>query len=133
MNTKRVLVISTGGTIAMTNSTGAGITPTLSGMDLVRAAPELARKADLEVVPFSTKPGASLSLEELIEIAELIDSRASEQFSGAVVVQGTDTIEETAFVLDLRVNSGQPVVVTGAMRSWPKGLRAAPFACCQQI
>jgi L-asparaginase len=123
MNTKRVLVISTGGTIAMTNGTGAGITPTLSGKDLVRAAPELARKADLEVVSFSTKPGASLTLEELIEIAELVDSRVSEHFSGAVVVQGTDTIEETAFVLDLLVKSERPVVVTGAMRS-----AAAPSA-----
>lgn len=117
MNTERVLVISTGGTIAMTNSTGAGIIPTLSGADLVRAVPELARKADLEVVSFSTKPGASLTLEDLIVIAELLDAKLSEDFSGAVVVQGTDTIEETAFVFDLLVNSERPVVVTGAMRS----------------
>ena len=116
MNTKRVLVISTGGTITMTRRMGAGITPTLSGEDLVCAAPELARIADLEVVSFSTKPGASLTLEELIEITGLIDSRGSEHFSGAIVVQGTDTIEETAFVLDLLVNSERPVVVTGAMR-----------------
>jgi L-asparaginase len=79
--------------------------------------PELARKADLEVVSYSTKPGASLTLEDLIEIAALLDRRLAEGFAGAVVVQGTDTIEETAFVLDLLVGSDRPVVVTGAMRS----------------
>jgi L-asparaginase len=116
MNPQRILLISTGGTITMTSSAGAGIAPTLSGEDLVRAIPELARKADLEVVSFSTKPGASLTLEDLIEIAALLDSKLNEGFAGAVVVQGTDTIEETAFVLDLLVNSERPVVVTGAMR-----------------
>jgi L-asparaginase len=116
MTLKRILLISTGGTITMTSSAGEGIAPTLSGEDLVRAVPELARKADLEVLSFSTKPGASLTLEDLIEIAALLDAKLGEGFAGAVVVQGTDTIEETAFVLDLLVSSGQPVVVTGAMR-----------------
>jgi L-asparaginase len=116
MTLPRILLISTGGTITMTDSPGAGIVPTLSGADLVRAVPELARKADLDVVSFSTKPGASLTLEDLSEIAALLDSKLSEGFAGAVVVQGTDTIEETAFVLDLLVKSERPVVVTGAMR-----------------
>jgi L-asparaginase len=116
MTPQRILLISTGGTITMTNSAGAGIAPTLSGEDLVRAVPELARKTDLEVLSFSTKPGASLTLEDLIEIAALLDSKLRHGFAGAVVVQGTDTIEETAFVLDLLVNSNRPVVVTGAMR-----------------
>jgi L-asparaginase len=116
MTPPRVLLISTGGTITMTSSAGAGISPTLSGDDLVRAVPELAQKAELEVLSFSTKPGASLTLEDLIAIARLLDARLREGFAGAVVVQGTDTIEETAFVLDLLVNSERPVVVTGAMR-----------------
>jgi L-asparaginase len=77
---------------------------------------ELRQKADLEVLSFSTKPGASLTLEDLIEISALLDARLAEGFDGAVVVQGTDTIEETAFVLDLLVGSDRPVVVTGAMR-----------------
>jgi L-asparaginase len=113
---QRVLLISTGGTIAMTSGTGAGIAPTLTGEDLVRAVPELAQRAVLDVVSYSTKPGASLTLGNLVEIAGLIDSRMSEGFSGAVVVQGTDTLEETAFVLDALVASERPVVVTGAMR-----------------
>ncbi|MGI6852099.1 asparaginase [Mesorhizobium sp. 1B3] len=111
-----VLLVSTGGTITMTEGAGAGIVPTLTGEDLVRAVPDLARIADFDVVSYSTKPGASLTLDDLVAIAELIDSRVGEGFAGAIVVQGTDTIEETAFVLDTLIVSERPVVVTGAMR-----------------
>lgn len=117
MKLPRVLLISTGGTIAMTPSGGgSGIAPTLLGEDLVRAVPELAQRAVLEVVSYSAIPSASLTLGNLVDIARLIDARMGEGFSGAVVVQGTDTLEETAFVLDLLLASDCPVVVTGAMR-----------------
>lgn len=112
----RILLVSTGGTITMTSASNGGIAPTLTGEDLVRAVPELANQAALEVYSFSMKPGASLTLEELVEIAALLDTKFGEGFAGAVVVQGTDTIEETAFVFDLLVKSDRPVVVTGAMR-----------------
>ena len=141
MTNPRVLLISTGGTITMTRSAGegagAGIAPTLSGEDLVRAVPELAKKAEIEVVSFSTKPGGSLTLEDLIQIAGLLNTRLTEGFVGAIVVQGTDTIEETAFVLDLLVTSNRPVVVTGAMRGpasagadGPANLLAAVTVVC---
>jgi L-asparaginase len=116
MGLQRVLLISTGGTITMTGSAGSGIAPTLTGEDLVRAVPALAHRADLEVVSYSTLPGASLALGDLVRVGALIDAHMGEGLSGAVVVQGTDTIEETAFVLDTLVASGRPVVVTGAMR-----------------
>ena len=111
----RILLVGTGGTITMTPG-GSGIVPTLSAEDLVRAVPELARHAQLEVVSYSAKPGASLTLDDLVQIAGLVEHRLAEGCAGAVVVQGTDTIEETAFVLDLLVASERPIVVTGAMR-----------------
>ncbi|MFB9267012.1 asparaginase [Bradyrhizobium erythrophlei] len=116
MTRPRILLISTGGTITMTRRAGSGIAPTLTAEDLVSANPELAAIADLDVVTFSTKPGASLTLPDLIKIAVLIDRHLATGHAGAVVVQGTDTIEESAFVLDLLVQSDRPVVVTGAMR-----------------
>lgn len=115
MTLPRILLISTGGTITMTPGAGPGITPTLSGDDLVRAVPELASRAALDVVSYSMKPGASLTLPDLLAIAALIDGMDA-SLAGAVVVQGTDTIEETAFVLDNVVATDRPVVVTGAMR-----------------
>ena len=113
----KVLLLSTGGTITMTSETAAGVEPTLSGDDLVRAVPSLADHCALEVVSFSKKPGASLTYNDLKEIAARIERSFAADCQGAVVVQGTDTIEETAFALDLLVASEKPVVVTGAMRN----------------
>jgi L-asparaginase len=112
----RISLIGTGGTITMTPGR-AGVVPTLSAQDVIDAVPALARHARIDALSYSMKPGASLSLEDLVTIAALIDARLEAGASGAVVTQGTDTIEETAFVLDLLVQSSAPVVVTGAMRA----------------
>jgi L-asparaginase len=112
----RITLIGTGGTITMTPG-GLGVVPTLSAQDVIDAVPALARHADLDAVSYSIKPGASLSLEDLVTIAARIDAQLEAGASGVVVSQGTDTIEETAFVLDLLVQSSAPVVVTGAMRA----------------
>ena len=116
MAPKRVLLVALGGTIAMSQSANGGIVPALSGADLVAAVPGLAELAEVEPRSPFQLPGASLTLEHLCEVARLIDAGLMEGFSGAIVVQGTDTIEETAFVLDCLVQSRKPVVVTGAMR-----------------
>jgi L-asparaginase len=113
---QRILLVSLGGTITMTAASSGGIAPTLTGEDLVRAVPALAAIAEVEAVSPFRLPGASLSLAQLREVAGLLNERLSEDFAGAVVVQGTDTIEETAFYLDLLLDSPKPVVVTGAMR-----------------
>jgi L-asparaginase len=117
MRQKRILLVSTGGTITMTAAAGDGVVPTLGGDDLIRSIPGLIDTVTLEAITFSRKPGASLTLDDLIAISTLLEAKLNEGFSGAIVVQGTDTIEETAFVLDLLVKSDRPVVVTGAMRS----------------
>lgn len=116
MTLPRISLIVTGGTITMTRGAGPGITPTLTGDDLVAAVPQVSQHASLDVHSYAQKPGASLTLEDLVAIARLVDQKIAEGSAGVVVVQGTDTIEETAFVLDLLVRSGRPVVVTGAMR-----------------
>ena len=112
----RIALIGSGGTITMTPGP-MGVVPTLSAQDVIDAVPALARHALIDAISYSMKPGASLLLEDLLAIAALIDARLEAGASGAVVTQGTDTIEETAFVLDLLVQSGAPVVVTGAMRA----------------
>lgn len=112
----KILLVSLGGTITMTSGAGAGVVPTLTGADLVCAVPALANVADIEAVSPFCLPGASLTLANLREVARLLNDRLARDIAGAIVVQGTDTIEETAFVLDLLVDSDKPVVVTGAMR-----------------
>lgn len=117
MTLPRVLLVSLGGTITMTPGAGGGIAPTLTGADLVAAVPALKDIAEIEAVSPFRLPGASLTLSNLRDVALLLGERlAAGDLAGAIVVQGTDTIEETAFVLDLLVAGDKPVVVVGAMR-----------------
>lgn len=114
----RVLVIGLGGTIAMTTAETGGVTPTLSTQQLVDAVPGVAELAvDLETLSFRAKPGASLTIEDLVELIGVIRKALASGVAGVVITQGTDTIEETAYALDLLHTGSQPVVVTGAMRN----------------
>jgi len=112
----KLLLVSLGGTITMTASGGPGIVPTLTGADLVAAVPALADVADIEAISPFRLPGPSLTLAHLRNVAMLLNERMTGDVAGAIVVQGTDTIEETAFVLDCLVGGDKPVVITGAMR-----------------
>ncbi len=117
MSKPKLLIISTGGTITMTSSAGAaGIAPTLTADDLLRAVPQIAQLAEIETLTFSSVPGASLTLENIVELSRTIEQKFAGDIRAAIVIQGTDTIEETAFLLDLLVGGDKPVVVTGAMR-----------------
>ncbi len=112
----RILVVSLGGTITMTASAGGGIAPTLTADDLVRSVPGIDAVAALEAVSPMRLPGPSLPLAGLVALAAQLDARLAHDVDGAVVIQGTDTIEESAYLLDVLVHADKPVVVTGAMR-----------------
>lgn len=116
MSRRKVLVVSLGGTITMTRGAEGGLAPTLTATDLIGAVPELERVAEIETLSPASVPSASLSIDTLLQVATLIDGRLMNDVDGVVVVQGTDTIEESAFLFDLLVESDRPVVVTGAMR-----------------
>lgn len=112
----KVAVLSLGGTISSTNTGGSGVTPTLTGEALVEDVPELSGVAEVSAASIRQVPGSELTLNDLIELSAEIKSSIEEGASGVVVTQGTDTIEETAFVLDLLLDEEAPVIVTGAMR-----------------
>jgi len=117
MTLPRLLVLSLGGTITMTpNATGGGIAPTMSAADLVGAIPGLGKIADIDARSALMLPSPSLTLEHICTIAAEIRAAFDAGFDGAVVIQGTDTIEETAFALDVLVRDEKPIIVTGAMR-----------------
>lgn len=113
-----VVVYGLGGTIAMTSTPGGGVVPALSADDLVAAVPGLAESGiHVEVEDFRRVPGASLRFEDLTALASAIERRLVEGVDGVVVTQGTDTIEESAYLLDLAHLRPEPIVVTGAMRN----------------
>lgn len=112
-----VAVLSMGGTISSTDTGGKGVEPTLTGEALVSDVPEIADAAEVSAASFRQAASGELTIDDLVELAAEITRRVDGGASGAVVTQGTDTIEETAFVLDLLVDRDAPVVVTGAMRN----------------
>lgn len=116
MTLRRVLMVSLGGTITMTPGAGAGLVSTLNAADLVRSVPGIERVAKIETLSPMGVASASLAVDDLIGVARLLDERLAADIDGVVVIQGTDSIEETAFLFDLLVRSDKPVVVTGAMR-----------------
>ncbi|MGH3927563.1 MAG: asparaginase, partial [Pseudonocardiaceae bacterium] len=117
---RTVSVLSLGGTIAMTHSGtgGAGVVPTLDSAALLAAVPGLA-ELDVKITARSVLalPGASLSFDDLSQLVAIVRAELDTGADGVVITQGTDTIEETAYFLDLTVNRAAPVVVTGAMRN----------------
>ena len=114
----RVAIVFTGGTIAtVPDAAAGGNTPLLDGAAILALAPELSDICQLEPVDWGLVPASHLRFSQLIQIAALVDEQlARDEIDGAIVVQGTDTMEETAFAFHLLVRSDKPVAVTGAMR-----------------
>ena len=116
MNAANIAVLGLGGTIAM-RSEGSGAVPALSAEDLVAVLPESAAGLVGPVENFRQVPGAHLELDDLVALATRIRELSERgEAGGFVVIQGTDTIEETVFALELLLEDEAPVVVTGAMR-----------------
>jgi len=114
----RILVVSLGGTIASTSTDAhQGVIPQLGARELIAAVPQLSQVADVESLTFRQVPSCDLTLRDAVALARRIDQEVAAGVDGVVVTQGTDTIEETSFALDLLLEGPTPVVVTGAMRN----------------
>jgi L-asparaginase len=114
-----VAVVFTGGTIAMRHDAAAGgNVPALDGAAILARTPGLDAIADVRPIDHGLTPASHFRFATLIEIGRLLrDTLADPEVDGAVVVQGTDSIEETAFAWDLLLHGPKPVAVTGAMRA----------------
>lgn len=113
-----VAIITTGGTIAETNSpkTG-GAVPAVAGEDLIKAVPGLAKVARIRVMQVCNIDSSQMTPQIWAKVSQAVDKELRDpQVVGAVVTHGTDTMAEGAFFLDLTVTSKKPVVFVGAMR-----------------
>lgn len=118
MNTEaKIHIIVLGGTITMTQQEGAGVVPTLDGASLLNFTPKLAAFSAITVETPFLVPSGSLSFQNISTLIELVKSAIRSGAEGIVIVQGTDTIDEMAFILHCTVATDIPIVFTGAMRN----------------
>jgi L-asparaginase len=120
MGKSRITILTTGGTIAASGADAAATTiyaidparnPVMDLIDMLRPT------ADVTLEPFCHVPSHDLTMRDVLALARRIEAlQAGSGADGIVVTHGTDTLEETAFVLDLVLAPGSPVVLTGAAR-----------------
>ncbi len=114
---KHIVILTTGGTIAMSAGAQAGgAVPTLAGADLAAALPH--GVAEIRTEEFANLPSAHLTLEQIWNLSRRVAALvADDAVDGVIVTHGTDTLEESAYLCDLTIDSPKPMVFTGAMRT----------------
>jgi L-asparaginase len=110
-----VAYFALGGTISMTAGPDGGVISTLSGADLLAALPVL--PVDVQVHDPVTVSGSTLRFVDVLDVVEAASAAVESGAVGVVLTQGTDTIEETAFLVDSVWAHEAPFVITGAMRN----------------
>ena len=138
---KNILIVFTGGTFSMKidKKTG-GLLPRYSGEQLVNKIPEVKKIANINCYDFGKYPGPHITPEIMIDLSKQIKKRIKEKkYDGIVITHGTDTLEETAYLLDLTIKTQTPIVFTGSVKNssepdWdgPKNLLDSIHVCLNE-
>ncbi|MNO62706.1 L-asparaginase [compost metagenome] len=114
----KLSIASLGGTVSMQASTrGRGVRPKLDCDEQLAKVPQLREMAHLEVVTLGLLPSASLGFAALLEVLAWARGEVERGAQAVILTQGTDSLEETAYFLDLLWPFDAPLVMTGAMRA----------------
>jgi len=118
-NSKKVAIIFTGGTISMkVDPRIHAAIPALSSEEILGMVTNVENFANIEIINFGNYPSPHITPNMMMDLSKLVKETISrDDVTGVVVTHGTDTLEETAYLLDLTVKSEKPVVVVGAMRN----------------
>lgn len=113
-----IAVAALGGTICMSaGSSSSGVLPSFNAQQLVDLLPGLGKTVTIHAETIFQLPSPSLTLEHLTQVFYWAKHQVESGADGVVITQGTDTLEESAFWLDLFWPYPQPLIVTGAMRN----------------
>jgi len=115
----KILIVFTGGTFSMMidESTG-GAVPYYSGSELLEKIPEARELADIECYDFGKYPGPHMTPELMLQLSKKIKGFINNgKYRGIIVTHGTDTLEETAYLLDLTIKTKIPIVLIGSMKN----------------
>ncbi|MFU0823945.1 asparaginase [Clostridium sp.] len=115
----KVAVIFNGGTISMKMDPRIhAAVPKLSGEEIMAMVTGIERYAEIECLTFSNLPGPHITPEKMMELSKYVQEVLKrDDIDGVVITHGTDTLEETAYFLDLTIKNEKPIIVTGAMRN----------------
>jgi L-asparaginase len=114
---EKVQLIATGGTIAMRKDQSGKAVPAVSGNDLLESLPSLRKEADWNIIDFSNVASCNIKPDRMSELSKVVNKSFEDpQLKGIIITHGTDTLEETAFFLDLTVKDQRPVILTASQR-----------------
>ena len=132
---KKIAIIFNGGTISMKiDEKIKAAVPSLSAEEIMSMIPGVEEYAEIEAYTFSSMPSPHMTLETMLKLSKFTTELVErEDIDGVVITHGTDTLEETADLLDLTVRTKKPVVVTGAMRSGSELGYDGPFNLATSI
>lgn len=119
MEKDNILIVFTGGTFSMKidKKTGGAI-PSYSGKELMVKIPEAKKYAKVSCYDFGKFPGPHMTPELMFALSQKIqDLIIRNKYSGVIVTHGTDTLEETAYLLDLTIQTEIPIVAIGSMKN----------------
>jgi len=118
MSKKLILLIHTGGTISMAEDQSSGAVMPEKENPMVKHSTQIEDYASIIVETPFTLPSPHITPDHMLQIKQIIEKYYLESgIDGIVITHGTDTLEETAYFLDLTVRLSIPIVLTGAMRS----------------
>lgn len=117
MTLKKILVMHTGGTISMSEDESNKVVeneenPISKHHDIIK------QYADVTEINPINLPSPHVTIADVVKLRDVIEENSKhDQYDGFVITHGTDTLEETAYLLDLITQTDKPIVITGAMRS----------------
>ncbi|MBU5440073.1 asparaginase [Tissierella sp. MSJ-40] len=115
----KVAIIFTGGTISMKIDPRIhAAIPALSSEEIMAMVTNIEKFAEIEIINFSNIPSPHITPNMMIDLAMVVKETINRKdITGVIVTHGTDTLEETAYLLDLIIHTEKPIIVVGAMRN----------------